>query len=88
MPIFEYSCDQCGGRFAVLVGVVSEASVTKCPTCDGESLTKLVSRFSYARSDDFGGDDFDDPYEREMMDYASDELGDDVAQDIERMIES
>ena len=52
MPIFEYTCDQCGRRFSALVGVLSSARQPSCPRCAGSRLTKQVSRFSRVRSED------------------------------------
>jgi putative FmdB family regulatory protein len=52
MPIFEYSCDGCGKRFSVLVGVLADERAPACPHCSGTQLKRLVSRFSRVRSED------------------------------------
>src|SRR4051794_21022687 len=52
MPIFEYSCDQCGKQFSALVGVLANARQPVCPKCSGSALTKRVSRFARVRSED------------------------------------
>jgi putative FmdB family regulatory protein len=52
LPIFEYSCDECGKRFSALVGVLASARQPSCPKCAGTSLTKQVSRFARVRSED------------------------------------
>ena len=52
MPIFEFTCNDCGRRFSALVGVVAKPKATECPKCGGRKLTKLVSRFARVRSED------------------------------------
>ena len=53
MPLFEFSCRDCGGRpFSALVGVVADAPAPRCPRCGGENLLKRVSRFARLRSGD------------------------------------
>ena len=43
MPLFEYSCTQCGKRFEVLV----RAGVTPaCPACQSQSVEKQLSVFA------------------------------------------
>lgn len=43
MPIFEYTCVQCGNEFEKLVRNRSEA--VKCPTCAGQDVKKKFSTF-------------------------------------------
>ena len=52
MPVFEFTCNDCGRRFSALVGVVANPKSTACPRCGGVKLTKLVSRFARVRSED------------------------------------
>jgi putative FmdB family regulatory protein len=52
MPVFEFTCNDCGRRFSALVGVVANPKATACPRCGGVKLTKLVSRFARVRSED------------------------------------
>jgi putative FmdB family regulatory protein len=52
MPIFEYTCDECGKRFSALVGVLANAKPAACPKCGSAALTKMVSRFARVRSED------------------------------------
>src|SRR5207247_4170064 len=42
MPIYEYRCASCGGEHEVLQKI-SEPLLTMCPTCQKDTLTKLVS---------------------------------------------
>lgn len=43
MPIFEYSCRNCGARFELLV---RSADVPACPACGSEDLHKELSAFA------------------------------------------
>jgi len=47
MPIFEYSCEQCGNRFEFLVQ--GDESVT-CLNCGSDKLKKLLSAFAVGKS--------------------------------------
>lgn len=44
MPIFEYSCDQCGETFETLVR--SSEQQVSCPGCSSSNIHKLVSMFA------------------------------------------
>ena len=46
MPIFEYTCDDCGTKFEKLVRTSSGASDTECPSCGQQHLTKDYSTFA------------------------------------------
>lgn len=39
MPIYEYVCTKCGHQLEALQSM-SEASLTRCPECEAETLTK------------------------------------------------
>lgn len=45
MPIYEYSCDDCGTRFEKLVRRTEEARVA-CPSCGEAHLTTQYSTFA------------------------------------------
>lgn len=64
MPLFEYRCDKCETKFALLEGVTAEKPKRVCPKCGGRKLTKLISRpariVKSEGEDDFGGDDAPD----------------------------
>jgi putative FmdB family regulatory protein len=49
MPIFEYSCDDCGTKFEKLVRRTAEADAVRCPSCGQDHLTTQNSTFA-ARS--------------------------------------
>ena len=42
MPIYEYRCSSCGHELEALQKL-SDAPLTKCPSCHAEALVKLVS---------------------------------------------
>lgn len=49
MPIFEYSCDDCGTKFEQLVRRTADANAVRCPRCGQDHLTTEYSTFA-ARS--------------------------------------
>jgi putative FmdB family regulatory protein len=46
MPIFEYSCDDCGTKFEQLVRRTSDANAVRCPSCGQDHLTTQYSTFA------------------------------------------
>ena len=46
MPIFEYSCDDCGNHFEKLVRRSEEANAVRCPACGQDHLTTQYSTFA------------------------------------------
>jgi putative FmdB family regulatory protein len=46
MPIFEYSCDDCGSKFEKLVRRSAEANAVRCPACGQDHLTTQYSTFA------------------------------------------
>lgn len=46
MPIFEYSCDDCGTKFEKLVRRSAEADAVRCPGCGQDHLTTQYSTFA------------------------------------------
>ncbi len=57
MPIYEYLCEDCGGKSQFLTLAVGAALDLKCPKCGGTKLRKLVSRVAILRSDESRLDD-------------------------------
>jgi putative FmdB family regulatory protein len=43
MPIFEYSCSDCGREFEALV---RSSTVPECPSCHSQALAKKLSAFA------------------------------------------
>jgi putative FmdB family regulatory protein len=46
MPIFEYSCDDCGTRFEKLVRRSAESNGVACPSCGRDHLKQEYSTFA------------------------------------------
>ena len=46
MPLFEFSCLDCGIEFETLVLKYSEISDVACPSCGGKKLEEKVSSFA------------------------------------------
>jgi putative FmdB family regulatory protein len=44
LPIYEFECEQCGGRFDELVAV--DAPAPLCPSCASVRVTRLISNVS------------------------------------------
>lgn len=55
MPIYEYSCGQCGLAFEELVIRRSDENEVKCPKCGSRRAERLVSRPAAARIGGGGG---------------------------------
>lgn len=61
MPIYEYRCEDCAGRFEVLTSFAERDRSQVCPTCESLKTRVLVSTFaSFGGADeapaDFGSD--------------------------------
>lgn len=52
MPIYEFQCLQCKKKFSELIGVVYKEDEISCPKCGGKKLKKLISRFSFFKSEE------------------------------------
>jgi len=46
MPIFEFTCDDCGTKFEKLVRTSSGEPEVACPSCGHDHLTKDYSTFA------------------------------------------
>jgi putative FmdB family regulatory protein len=61
MPIYEYHCESCEGRFEVLTSFAERDRGQGCPECSSTRTRVLVSSFAMAGGDkslpmaDFGG---------------------------------
>lgn len=53
MPIFEYTCLDCGQDFETIVFKSSE--LVCCPECKKENLEKKMSKFAFKGTDRFVG---------------------------------
>lgn len=102
MPLYEYTCQECGKRFTFLAGVVADNTDAACPRCHSANIKKLMSRFTRGRSDDDRLDamadklddaNLDDPgalrrFAREMGREMGAETGEDLSDEMEAMIEA
>jgi len=63
LPIYEYRCNGCGRRVTLFWRSFSEIekSPPRCSFCDGENLTRLVSRVAVVRSEESRLDSLADP---------------------------
>jgi putative FmdB family regulatory protein len=63
MPIYEYSCHDCGRRVSLLWRSFADAETRQavCPRCGGTHLTRLISRVAVVRSEGGRLDDLTDP---------------------------
>ena len=46
MPIYEYSCNDCGSRFEKLVRRTADVPELECPSCNQKHLTQELSTFA------------------------------------------
>lgn len=61
MPIYEYRCLKCGKKNSFLTLRVSEKVDETCAHCGSHKLTRLLSRFAMARSEEDRLDSLADP---------------------------
>jgi len=52
MPIYEYRCPQCRGRFSLLVRRPGEDVTPRCPRCGNTAVERLLSRFAAPRPEE------------------------------------
>lgn len=50
MPIYEYSCQECGNNFEKFVRSISTPVQAICPACGGQQVKKGFSTFGLASS--------------------------------------
>lgn len=48
MPLYEYTCRECGRRFEVLQKVGADATGVVCPSCGAGTVSKQFSTFASA----------------------------------------
>jgi putative FmdB family regulatory protein len=54
MPIYTFSCKDCGEKFDLLVGVTAEKEELRCKRCASKKITREISDFSVGKSSDSG----------------------------------
>lgn len=103
MPIYEYLCPQCAGRFSKLVSGFSDPPGLRCPRCGNEQPRRAVSRVAVVRSEEsrldamgdpamFAGLDENDPasvarWAKKMGKEMGEEAGDDWDEMVDQMLE-
>ncbi len=103
MPIYEYICQQCQGRFQKLVSGFATPAGLQCPRCASADVRKAISRFAIAQSEEsrldaladpstFSGLDENDPasvgrWAKKMGRQMGDELGEDWESLVDEMME-
>jgi putative FmdB family regulatory protein len=99
MPIYEYICLECQGRFQKLVRGFSDPPGLVCPRCTSQQIRRMVSRFATLKSEEarldalsdpstFAGLDENDP--RSVAQWArklGKELGEDAGEDWDAMVD-
>jgi len=99
MPIYEYLCPTCVGRFQKLVQGFSDPPGLACPRCGNQQVRRAVSRFATLKSEEarveamadpatFAGLDENDP--RSIARWAKrmgKELGEDAGEDWNELVD-
>lgn len=99
MPIYEYLCPECNGKFQKLVRGFSDPPGLACPRCGSTAVRRAVSRFATLKSEDervealadpstLAGLDESDP--RSIARWAKrlgKELGEDAGEDWDEMVD-
>jgi putative FmdB family regulatory protein len=52
MPIYEYRCESCSGKFDVLTRFAERDQAQVCPSCESIKTRVLVSSFAFAGTGD------------------------------------
>jgi putative FmdB family regulatory protein len=61
MPIYEYRCGNCKRRVSIFFRSFSAVAQARCPNCESDQLTRLVSRVAALKSEDARLDAMSDP---------------------------
>jgi putative FmdB family regulatory protein len=99
MPIYEYLCPNCNGKFQRLVRGFSDPEGLACPRCGSPEVRRALSRFATVKSDDarvealadpsaLAGLDESDP--RSIARWAKKlgkELGEDAGEDWDELVD-
>jgi putative FmdB family regulatory protein len=99
MPIYEYHCPKCNGRFQKLVRGFSDPDGLACPRCGNAEVRRAISRVAMLKSEEaraesladpsmFAGLDENDP--RSIARWAKKlgkELGEEAGEDWDSMVD-
>ena len=74
MPIYEYSCRDCGATSSLFVRVIDQLVEPNCGHCQGKEMVRMISAFAYHRSQDASPSDrgHADPPGMPPLDYYKD----------------
>ncbi|MGB9722793.1 MAG: FmdB family zinc ribbon protein [Chloroflexia bacterium] len=98
MPIYEYRCPHCRGRFSVLA-LHPEQELPRCPRCGNTEVRRLISGFATLRSEEEQMEALADPSMLADVDENDPKsiarwarrmqrtMGEDLGEDFEEMIE-
>ncbi|RRR70008.1 MAG: zinc ribbon domain-containing protein [Candidatus Viridilinea halotolerans] len=99
MPIYEYLCPACNGKFQKLVRGFSDPSGLACPRCGNSAVQRAVSRFATVKSEEARLEAIADPSSLAGLDESDPraiarwakklgkELGEDAGEDWDTMVE-
>ena len=103
MPIYEYICPQCNGRFSRLVRGFSDPSDLHCPRCQNTEVRRAISRVSVVRSEESRLESMGDPsmfsdldesnpasvarWAKKMGQQMGEEMGDDWDEMVDQMMD-
>lgn len=98
MPIYEFRCEDCAAKVALLVGMTADSTDERCPKCQGSRLRRLVSRFYRGRDEDARIDEIADRLEemgepdspsamRDMVREVGKAMDEDLSDELEEMYE-
>jgi putative FmdB family regulatory protein len=99
MPIYEYRCEDCERVSSFLVRSIQTPFHPRCKRCQGERMSRLISRIARVRSEEsrlesladpskLSGLDENDPASMaRWMKRMGKELGEDMGEDFDAMVE-
>ncbi len=99
MPIYEYLCPGCNGKFQKLVRGFSDPPGLACPRCGNTGVRRAVSRFATLKSEDDRIESLADPSTLSGLDESDPrsiarwakklgkELGEDAGEDWDEMVD-
>jgi len=99
MPIYEYRCPRCRGRFSVLALHPEQELRPRCPRCGNTEVRRLISGFATLRSEEAQMEALADPSMLADVDENDPKsiarwarrmqrtMGEDLGEDFEEMIE-
>jgi putative FmdB family regulatory protein len=99
MPIYEFTCQDCGRLTSIFVKSMVSSYETVCQHCGGKKLERTVSRFAYHKSEqtileEHGSEprrveDYKDPRQiGRWVERKFDEYGVDLPDDARKMIDA